>query len=236
MALPQGNVCSVAAVVLFLIVSVTVATGGGSSRSDGAASGSLAGSHSPKAPSANDSCPPARTHAGMPRLGAADTRHADALQLADMFLQASDASEGGILKNPGRRVKCYCAEDLAWDDLSDLTSLSDLEEQSKHWRWKRRSRKQQMASLIPGVERCATKNVEIAQKADNSVVFNHFSLSDASTDKKGDPNKVPRPPGDWVVFDGSRPMRALSADGYDLAYHFPRAFRGETLFIGVAAG
>ena len=65
----------------------------------------------------------------MPRLGVADTRHSDALQLADMFLQASDTTMGGILKNPQRSVKCYCTEDLEWDELSDLTSVSDLEEQ-----------------------------------------------------------------------------------------------------------
>ena len=65
----------------------------------------------------------------MPRLGAADTRHADALRLADMFLQASDTSKGGILKDPTRRVKCYCSDDMEWDELSDLTSVSDLEEQ-----------------------------------------------------------------------------------------------------------
>lgn len=32
-----------------------------------------------------------------------------------------------------------------------------------------------------------------------------------------------------VTFEGDSPQRAVSADGYDLVYHLPGAFRGRTL-------
>ena len=54
-------------------------------------------------------------------------------------------------------------------------------------------------------------------------------MKEAVDTPTGQADDVQEPDGDCTVFDGDVPRRAVSRDGYELVFHMPRAFRGQTL-------
>ncbi|KAI0707136.1 hypothetical protein C8Q76DRAFT_800495 [Earliella scabrosa] len=168
-----------------------------------------------------------------------DTRHLDALKLADLFLSQADRSGRGVLNTEGAPPKCYCEEHVDMDALSDLSSLSDCEEttdappmtggpsgrpavSAAHRRWHAATTSDKTAKMAKGYRRLARKSATRAQRRENTR-----DAVDAK--RKRNPIQVQPHPGPWVEFRGDKCERAVSKDGYDLAYIFPRAFRGETL-------
>ncbi|RPD67427.1 hypothetical protein L227DRAFT_605814 [Lentinus tigrinus ALCF2SS1-6] len=121
------------------------------------------------------------------------------------------------------------------EQFSDLTDLDELEDEINTARrnqrpWNRKSPQKHLIDIVCGYEKIAGKNVLKAQEPENTVVFDCFSLGDAVQQKHTHPEKIQGPEDqDWIVWEGDRPRRACSKDGYDVVYDFPRAIRGETL-------
>ncbi|KAI0683491.1 hypothetical protein C8Q76DRAFT_804135 [Earliella scabrosa] len=166
-----------------------------------------------------------------------------AIDLADRYLATVGSTRPGILTPlapPTPSVptprQCYCDLHCDFDDISDLTSVSDIESQLGRWQanlhqsqWKRKSDTQRVANMAHSYERLATKHVHIARQPANTAHFPCFSLKEAVDTPTGQADDVQEPDGDWTVFDGDVPRRAVSRDGYELVFHMPRAFRGQTL-------
>ncbi|KAJ3990831.1 hypothetical protein F5050DRAFT_1813386 [Lentinula boryana] len=94
-------------------------------------------------------------------------------------------------------------------------------------RKKRRGRGHSEASIIRGVQQRAKTLARIAQRRTNTKIFENFNFSKATNEtltvrrKHQEWLTAPRERTVWGEDDKDSPRRAMSANGYDLVYHFP---------------
>ncbi|KAI0071224.1 hypothetical protein K474DRAFT_1712653 [Panus rudis PR-1116 ss-1] len=127
---------------------------------------------------------------------------------------------------------------ISVEEFSDLT---DLEESSVPRRssskvatrvgsaHKKTNDTRDMKRLVKGKIRLASKLVARAQAQENTVYMTSFSLQHAVDHPTMKFDNVMSGEREETSFRGDAPQRAVSADGYDLIYHFPSAVRGPAL-------
>ncbi|KAI0708608.1 hypothetical protein C8Q76DRAFT_695931 [Earliella scabrosa] len=127
--------------------------------------------------------------------------------------------------------------EVEWDSMSALTEPP--QDASNTHSWSSLSSAERMRQLTAGFDRLAVKNVEIARLPQNTSTFPEFSLAQAV--KRNYPKGTHTAEGvnlddePSTVWKGDHARRGVDKDGWALAYHFPQAFRGESLRAATAA-